>query len=111
LEEGAAGVSRLVWVNMHRRAQSLRRVAQPSVRPSAPSGSDGTLIASRIWRGVPMTPLTRSNLIGRQPFAMTLRPKSFRRLISARLPEITLAIAVTFSIATALWIAWSFGWL
>lgn len=42
---------------------------------------------------------------------MTLRPKSFRRLISARLPEITLAIAVTFSIATALWIAWSFGWL
>jgi hypothetical protein len=33
------------------------------------------------------------------------------RRVGARLPEITVAIAVVAVIATALWVAWLFRWL
>jgi hypothetical protein len=40
---------------------------------------------------------------------MTRRAPSIWRRISALLPEITVAIAVVATIATAVWLVWSYG--
>jgi hypothetical protein len=42
---------------------------------------------------------------------MTRRKQSTWRRISARLPEITLAIAVAATLCAAVWAAWRVGWL
>jgi hypothetical protein len=44
-------------------------------------------------------------------YLMARRTPSIWRRISGLLPEITLAIAVAVTLATALWIAWRYGWL
>ena len=42
---------------------------------------------------------------------MTRRPSSIWRRIGARLPEITIAIAIAVTIGTGVWLVWSLGWL
>ena len=42
---------------------------------------------------------------------MTHRPPRTWRRIVAHLPQITFALAVAVTVATALWAIWALGWL
>ena len=42
--------------------------------------------------------------------AMRIQPPGMWRRIGARLPEITMAIAIAAIIGTVVWVVWSVGW-
>jgi len=42
---------------------------------------------------------------------MMRRPSSIWRRIAARLPDITLAIAIAATLGTGVWLVWRLGWL